>query len=129
MAAVSSDAFLAFEDEPVPVADWADFAAARGLRYDPHVVGHNVYRHAVRQIQVRFGADTAAVTHEDGRIDFAQCQPPPEATQITFSTHWMGEACPEVAALAVAAWHRFGGQISASPEIRNEIRALRAEAA
>jgi hypothetical protein len=111
---VSSDAFLSFDaGEEVTLEDWQHFVSLQGLLHRPEVVGGNTYQHPYHPVQVRFGRGSST-----------RRELPAEAAMITFSTYFMGEACPVVAMLAVAAWQEFGGGLDAAPEIRNLIQVV-----
>jgi len=122
---VSSSVHLNFDDgEEITLDHWNTFAAQHGLAYDPHVVGQNTYRRAGGGVEVWFGDDGfRPEPGADGRIDFTQCTPPAEARRIVFMTTWMSSSLRDVAKLAIAAWHEFGGALAADPEIRALIKA------
>lgn len=145
---MSSDAFLSFDDgEEITLEQWQEFAAAHGLNYRPEVVGANTFQHEATRVQVQFGGyvdrgscpdpeapdpgpcgqpttaghlfgHCSCFGHAQPRIDFSLCKPPAAARQIIFTTTWNSPDCPEVARLAVAAWHRFGGSLAAAEEVR-----------
>jgi len=123
---MSSAATLNFDEgEEVDLAKWEEFANKHELSYAPRVVGQNTYKHATLPIEVFFGADGfCPEPGPNGRIDFEQCRPPKHARRIVISTYWMDSARVDVARLAVAAWHAFGGSLNADPEVMAYIRAF-----
>jgi hypothetical protein len=41
--------------------------------------------------------------------------------ELRFSTYCLGSAIPDVARLAMIAWQRWGGEVSADPEVRRVV--------
>lgn len=106
---MSSAAYLTMEDEGVTLAEWMEFCKERGIVYLPQTVGGNVFS---------LGAGTDEVEIIFGTMnDASSKQPPAEASEITFSTYFGGNTVG-VAASAAAAWERFGGKLSAAPEVK-----------
>lgn len=106
---MSSAAYLTMDDEGVTLADWMEFCKERGIVYLPQTVGGNVFSlgAGTDEVEIIFGASD----------DTSSGQPPAEALEITFSTYFGGNTVG-VAALAAAAWERFGGKLSAAPEVK-----------
>jgi hypothetical protein len=92
---MSSAAIITFESDTigVPADEWQAFCVKHALVHSPQTVGGNFYY-----------ADEVEVRYEEHRL--------------SFSTYWQGKAIPEVARLAMLAWQRWGGEISADPEVR-----------
>lgn len=92
---VSSAANITFEPDTigVPADEWQRFCQEHHIEHSPQTVGGNVYY-----------ADAVEVHYA--------------MHELRFSTYWRGGAVPEVARLAMIAWRRWGGQISADPEVR-----------
>jgi hypothetical protein len=92
---MSSAASITFETGTigVPPDRWKSFCQEHGIEHSPQTVGGNVYY-----------AGQVEATHTRYRL--------------TFSTFHLGNAIPEVARLAMIAWQRWGGEISADPEVR-----------
>jgi hypothetical protein len=98
---MSSSIFVTFDaGEGVSLSHWKAFCDERGLEYR----GGTTYRAGQVEIELADavrGSGDGAVVHN-----------------FTFSTFWMGEEMPRVAELAKAFWLRFGGCVSASPELQ-----------
>jgi hypothetical protein len=98
---MSSSIFITFDaGEGVSLPDWKPFCDEHGLEYR----GGTTYRAGQVEIEL------ADAVHEPGSGAVVH--------GFTFSTFWMGEEMPGVASLAKAFWMRFGGCVSASPELR-----------
>jgi hypothetical protein len=95
---MSSAANIEFDPETlgIPSEEWRAFCTEHALVHNPRVVGGNVY----------YGGydDQVEATYDE----HALC----------FSTYQGGRAMPDVARLAALAWCRWGGQLTADPEIR-----------
>jgi hypothetical protein len=115
---MSSAIYIHFEDgEEVRGDDWAAFCAEHLITYSPRTAGQNMYY--AGDVQIEFGLYGSLPQFADGTPDFSRAEPPDSAPWLTFSTYHMGPAMAEVAALARAFWLRFGGTVSASPELRS----------
>ena len=92
---MSSAASITFDPDTagVPADQWESFCKENRIEHSPQTVGGNVYY-----------AGEVEVTYEQHRL--------------TFSTFYQGNASPEVSRLALIAWQRWGGEISADQEIR-----------
>jgi len=92
---MSSAATLTFDPDTigVPADQWESFCQEHRIEYSPRTVGGNVY----------YAGDV--------EVHYAE-------HKLRFSTYWMGRSIPEVARLAMIAWQRWGGEISADPEVR-----------
>jgi hypothetical protein len=92
---MSSAATITFEPDTVcvPIDAWQAFCAEHALVYSPQTIGGNVYY--AGEVEVHYAT-----------------------RRLVFSTYWRGAAIPEVARLAMIAWQRWGGEISADPEVR-----------
>jgi hypothetical protein len=92
---VSSAANITFDADTigVPADQWESFCQEHRIEYSPQTVGGNVYYQG--SIEVHYAV------HE-----------------LRFSTFWMSGAIPGVARLARIAWKRWGGYLSADPEVR-----------
>lgn len=99
---MSSAAYIHFENGTVGVSieDWRSFCAEHCIEHSPRTVGGNVYY----------------LSGLNGGVEIGY-----ESHRLSFSTFWMGEAMAEVARIAVLSWRRWGGSISAAPEIRQLI--------
>jgi hypothetical protein len=95
---MSSAANITFETDTVgvPAAEWQEFCREQRLEHSPQTVGGNVYYQG--------GHDGVEVTYHEHAL--------------RFSTYWFGNAMRDVARLAKIAWRRWGGKLSADPEIR-----------
>jgi hypothetical protein len=97
---VSSSIFVTFDaGEGVSLRDWKLFS-------DEH------------QLEYRSGTTYRAGQVEIELADAVRNSGNPVVHNFTFSTFWMGEEMPRVAELAKAFWLRFGGCVSASPELQ-----------
>jgi hypothetical protein len=107
---MSSAAFIEFEPgtKGIPITEWREFCDEHGIVHSPNTVGGNVFY--ANQVEVTFGRVLRV-------LNVATPALPDHAHYLCFSTYFMGEALPDVAALALAAWKRWGGQLSAAPEI------------
>jgi hypothetical protein len=97
---MSSAANITFESDTigVPPDQWSAFCAAHDIVHSPQTVGGNIYYHG------GFGGVEAAYHSEHW---------------VSFSTYHGGRAMGDVARLAMLAWRRWGGKLSADPEIRS----------
>jgi hypothetical protein len=95
---MSSAATITFEPDTVgvPTKEWQSFCQEHCIKHSPQTIGGNVYY--AGEVEVHY-------TRHD----------------LHFSTFWMGSAIPDVARLAMLAWRRWGGQLTADPEIRKTI--------
>ena len=95
---MSSAANITFEPGTVgvPAEEWQAFCREHRLEHSPLTVGGSVYYQG--------GHDGVEVTYHEHTL--------------RFSTYWFGNAMRDVARLAKIAWRRWGGQLSADPEIR-----------
>lgn len=98
---MSSAAHITFEKDTkgVPADEWAAFCVEHEIAYSPNTVGGNVYYYG-------------------GKVEIHY-----EMHGLTFSTFWMGPGMNSVARIAIDAWRRWGGTLSADPEIRDLTRA------
>jgi hypothetical protein len=105
---MSTAANLTIEGEPVSQRDWKAFCKEQGIEYTPQTIGGNVFCHGggSYEVEITFGE---AKSFGKG--------PPEEASEIRFSTYFMGDTA-EVARLTASAWERFGGSLSADPEVK-----------
>ncbi|HSX22574.1 MAG TPA: hypothetical protein VLE97_07360 [Gaiellaceae bacterium] len=95
---MSSAANITFEKDTigVPADEWQSFCAEHQIKHSPQTVGGNVYyAGGIGGVEVHY-----------------------ERHALRFSTYWMGGAIPGVARLAMTAWKRWGGYLSADPEVR-----------
>ena len=92
---MSSAASITFDPETsgVPIDQWQAFCAEHVIVHSPQTVGGNVY----------YAGDVDVIYNEHA---------------LHFSTFWSGKAIPDVARIAMSAWCRWGGKISADPEVR-----------
>ena len=103
---MSSAICITFDEaDAISGEDWAAFCAEHAVTYSPQTVGRNVFY--AGDVEVTFGDAQPAA---EG--------PPGYAGSVTFSTYHLGAAMPDVATLARAFWLRFGGSVSADPELR-----------
>jgi len=95
---MSSAATITFEPDTVgiPAEEWQAFCREHRLEHSPQTVGGNVYYQG--------GLGGVEVHYAEHRL--------------IFSTYWFGNAMRDVAKLAKTAWRRWGGNLSADPEIR-----------
>lgn len=95
---MSSGATIEFDpmETRVESDEWIEFCAEHGIAYSPNTVGGNIYY---------------AGGHAGVEIEF-------DPRRLRFSTFHMGKACDEVARITLLAWLRWGGDLSADPEIR-----------
>jgi hypothetical protein len=100
---MSSAATITFEPDTIgiPADEWQVFCAEHAVVYSPQTIGGNVYY-----------ADAVEVHYA--------------VHELRFSTYWRGGAVPEVARLAMIAWKRWGGHLTADPEIRQVVYKERA---
>ena len=92
---MSSAANITFEPDTVgvPAEEWQTFCREHRLEHSPQTVGGNYYY--AGEVEVRYAEH-----------------------MLNFSTYWFGNSMREVARLAKIAWRRWGGSLSADPEIR-----------
>lgn len=92
---MSSAATLTFDPDTIGVSidEWKAFCAEHALVHSPQTISGDVYY--AGEVEVHYAT-----------------------YRLIFSTYWHGAAVPAVTRLALIAWRRWGGQISASPEIR-----------
>lgn len=96
---MGSAAFIHLEHgECVERETFDQWCAEAGIVFSPDTVGGDTYY--AGEVEVTFGKVRD------------------ERQTLTISTFFMGSAMPQVAAIAYAAWLRFGGDLSASPEVR-----------
>lgn len=97
---MSSAANITFKSDTVgvPADAWKKFCAQHRLRHSPQTVGGNVYYDEDRGYK---GVEVVYSQH-----------------QLRFSTYQGGSAMSDVARLATIAWRRWGGRLTADPEIR-----------
>jgi hypothetical protein len=90
---MSSSVSFRFEvlDQGVPAEDWEAFCEAQHLVLNP---GNGLY-----------WLNPEVSAERDGRL------------YVSFSTYYMSESMTEVVRLAMLFWHRFGGSMSAAPEL------------
>ncbi len=95
---MSSAANISFEPGTigVPADEWQSFCREHHIEHSPQTVGGNVYYQGGLE-----GVEVHYAEHE-----------------LRFSTYWFGNAMRDVARLAKSAWRRWGGDLSADPEIR-----------
>lgn len=98
---MSSAATIAFDRDSTGVhgGEWSDFCAEHEIVHSPNTVGGTVYY---------FGGLAGVEVHY-------------ERMCIGFSTFFGGRACDGVARLVMIAWSRWGGRLTADPEIRSLI--------
>jgi hypothetical protein len=92
---MSSAAILTFKPDTVgvPIDEWRAFCAKHALVHSPRTFGDNVYY--ANKVEAHYAVH-----------------------RLVFSTYWCGATIPEVTRLAMIAWQRWGGEISADPEVR-----------
>lgn len=95
-------------DHLVDINDWMAFCKEHEIIHSPQTIGGNTY------YWDRFGGVEVTIS--------ARSEPEPRGARIRFSHFFMGELIVHVARLALEAWARWGGELSADPEIRNLIR-------
>lgn len=98
---MSSAATITYELDTigVPSDEWKRFCEEHDIVHSPRTIGGNVYyQGGLNGVEVHYAEHA-----------------------LRFSTYWMGRAIPDVARLAMIAWRRWGGQISADPEVRKAI--------
>lgn len=107
---MSSAAYINWDldTDPLPLDEWEKFCREYEINYSPETNSKNVYY---------FGGRGAVECHF-GDQNFEGEGPLPAAHLVYFSTYHFGEAMPDVARIAFAAWKRWGGSLSADPEIR-----------
>jgi hypothetical protein len=95
---VSSAVTSTFDPDTVGVPNdsWLSFCEEQHVVHSPNTAGGNVYYQG--------GVEVTYSTH-----------------RLSFSTYWQGAAMPDVGRLAMLAWARWGGALSADPEIRQSV--------
>jgi hypothetical protein len=91
---MSSAANITFEPDTIGVSinEWQEFCKEYLIKHSPQTAGGNVY----------YAGDV--------EISYDQ-------HWVRFSTYWGGPSVPDVARLAMVAWRRWGGKLSADPEV------------
>jgi hypothetical protein len=99
---MSSAATITFDADVVGISakDWKAFCAEHNIQHSPNTIGGNVYY---------LNGDWGSV-----ELTF-------DRERLSVSTFHGGQAMPDVARLALLAWRRWGGDLSADPEIRARI--------
>jgi hypothetical protein len=96
---MSSAANITFEPDTIGVSinEWQEFCKEHQIEHSPHTMGGNVYY--------------------AGDVEISY-----DKHWVRFSTYWGGAAIPDVARLAMIAWRRWGGNLSADPEVAQATR-------
>ena len=93
----AADITFARDTVGVPADEWQHFCEEHHIKHSPQTAGGTVYY--AGEVEVRY-------------VERWLC----------FSTRHGGRAMEDVARLAMIAWHRWGGSLTADPEIRNFMR-------
>lgn len=95
---MSSAATIIFDKDTrgISAEKWQNFCRENSIEYSPRTVGGKVYyQGGMGGVEIHFA------THK-----------------LIFSTYWGGSMMESVARLVKIAWCRWGGNLSADPEIR-----------
>jgi len=103
------NAFLSFERGAggIPLREWQAFCVDHDIKHTPHIGNGNIFYHGDVEIAYAWRDETV----KRGRAL------PPRAYSLSFSTSEDGTALGRVAKLACFAWRRWGGTVTAAPEV------------
>jgi hypothetical protein len=131
---LSSTTYHHWDEETiaVPRDEWLAFCEERAIVYVPNQIGRNGFVHYLSdegwrgpQVSIIYGeADYSDLPKlPNGMPDFGAAQPPERAYTIYVSVPWMSEGQDKVAEIGLEIWRRWGGTLTADPEIREIIAA------
>lgn len=99
---MSSAATITFDPGTLGVSglEWAQFCQEHAIKHSPQTIGGNVYYYSAN-VEIKYFESS-----------------------LRFSTYLHGSTMKDVARLAMSAWTRWGGCLTADPEIRNRMNVM-----